>query len=68
MYAVEQTYTSYTRPEASMTRVLKRRYKTIQGAEKAAQTYRWICQPQGINGPVAEESGARIIDLSREHL
>lgn len=63
MYAIKQTYTSYTQPEASMTRVLKRRYKTIQGAEKAAQAYRWICRPQGINDPVAEESRASVITV-----
>ncbi len=66
MYAIEQRYVSYTRPEQSVTRMLKQRYKTIQGAEKAARNYRWICLPQGDKGPVTEESDARVIDLRQE--
>ncbi len=44
-------------------RVLKNRYKTLRGAEKAAKSWRWVCMPEGINGPITEECSASVITL-----
>lgn len=39
MYAIKQHYCHQDGTE--FTRILKNRYKTIQGAEKTARSYRW---------------------------
>jgi hypothetical protein len=64
MYAIEQRFISYTHPEKSFTRILKRRYKTARGAEKAAQQCRWIYRPNGANGMATEESDAVVIVIA----
>lgn len=64
-YAIRQTYINHRTGE-SWTRILKRRWKTLRGAEKAAQAfYRWVTMPDGKTR--TEESDAEIITLSAPH-
>lgn len=64
MYAIKQSYTSHAQPSKSFCRVLKKRYKTYQWAEKAAKNFRWICLPNGVKGVSTEESSAEVVTLN----
>ncbi|WP_157205419.1 hypothetical protein [Methylomonas koyamae] len=58
-YTIRQTYINHRTGE-SWTRLLKRRWKTLRGAEKAAQAfYRWVTMPDG--KARTEESYAEVV-------
>ena len=62
MYAIRQTYTNYRTGE-HWVRVPKKRWKTVRGAEKAAQEfYRWITKPDGKTA--TDESDAVVIEIN----
>lgn len=71
MYAIKQEYVSFTHPERSITRILRKRYKTYRGAEKAARQYRWDCPRSDVPGPLyarplAETSNAKVIEIEEQ--
>ena len=60
-YAIRQSYVNYKTGE-SWSRILKKRWKTLRGAENAAQAfYRWITMPDGKTA--TEESHAEIVKV-----
>ena len=59
MYAVRVKLTQYKNNKVTE-RLLKKRYKTLRGAEKMARNYRWVCKPEGIP---TEESDAWVIPV-----
>lgn len=60
MYAVEKTYVDHINPSNNFCKVLKPRYKTELGAEKAAQTHRTCCKTSVCNKVVTESTAVVI--------
>lgn len=62
MYAIKIKLSEHKKNRVTE-RLLKKRYKTLTGAEKAAKNWRWVCLPEGNNGPISEECSAWVITL-----
>jgi len=62
MYAIKIKLIEY-RKSKTTERLLKKRYKTLRGAEKAAKGWRWVCIPNGNKGAVTEECSAWVIPV-----
>jgi len=62
MYAIKIKLIEHRKNKTSE-RVLKNRYKTLRGAEKAAKGRRWVCMPNGDKGAATEECNAWVIPV-----
>lgn len=61
MYAIRQTYTHYETGE-HWTRIIHRRWKTYQGAQKVAdRLYSWVTKPDGKTA--IDNSDAEVIEV-----
>lgn len=64
MYAIKVKLSQYSKNKTTE-RLLKKRYKTLRGAEKAAGAHRWVCKPDGDNQPPVEECNAWVIPVEQ---
>lgn len=61
MYAVQKTYLDHIDPNNNFCKVLKPRYKTARGAEKAAQRHRSCCKTSVCQKVVTESTAVVIL-------
>lgn len=64
MYAIKQTYRNLQTGD-SWSRVFKKRWKTLRGAENAAKAHRWVHMPDGPGGVRVAESDAEVIEVKQ---